>query len=87
MRKNFIAKSVCGIILVATLAGCNRTVIDTAWKFDYAIINLPTGEVIEGEIESWHDWQEGDAVQVTFSDGATYYTHLNNVVLIHSKED
>lgn len=85
--KNILTKIICGLAIVATLTGCNRTIIDTTWNFDYAIINLPTGEIVEGEVSSWKDWEDSDAVQVTFTDGAVYYTHLNNVVLIHSKED
>lgn len=85
--KNILTKIICGLAIVATLTGCNRTIIDTTWNFDYAIINLPTGEIVEGEVKAWKDWKDSDAIQVEFTDGATYYTHLNNVVLIHSKED
>ena len=85
--KNILTKIICGLAIVATLTGCNKTIIDTTWNFDYAIINLPSGEIVEGEVSSWTDWGSSDAVQVTFTDGAVYYTHLNNVVLIHSKED
>ena len=75
------------LIIGCMFGNCNRTIIDTTWNFDYAIINLPTGEIVEGEVSSWKDWEDSDAVQVTFTDGAVYYTHLNNVVLIHSRED
>jgi len=85
--KNILTKIICGLAIVTTLTGCNRTIIDTTWNFDYAIINLPTGEIVEGKVSGWKDWEDSDAVQVTFTDGAVYYTHLNNVVLIHSKED
>lgn len=71
-----------GLIVLATLlSGCNLQVIDTKWNFDRAIISLPNGEVIEGEVDSWRDFEDGDQLQVKI-DGVTYLTHSENVVLI-----
>ena len=82
------SKTLCALALMATtLTGCNRTVFDTTWKYDYAIIELPSGEIVEGEVREWKDWSDSDAVQVIFTDGAVYYTHLSNAVLIHSREE
>ena len=66
------------IVLLA--AGCNKQIIDTTYKFDYAIISLPNGEIVEGKVQSWNDY-EGDQIQVKIN-GATYLVHSMNVVLV-----
>ena len=80
-----------GIALVIALAGFiifwetshgNRQLIDTQYRFNRAIIKLPNGEVVDGNVSSWLDYDDSDAVQVTI-DGKTYLTHYANVCLIH----
>lgn len=64
--------------------GCGdgyREFIDTTYKFDRAIISLPNGEVIEGKVESWTDYEDGDQIQVKI-DGSVYLVHSENIVLI-----
>lgn len=64
------------------LSGCgNMTLIDTTYHFDRAMIELPGGQVIEGKVESWTDFEDGDQIQVKI-DGKTYLVHSTNVVLI-----
>lgn len=70
------------IILVATLAACgNRQLIDTTYSFERAIVYLPNGEVIEGKVTSWTDYEDGYQIQVKI-DGKTYLVHSSNIVLI-----
>ena len=73
------------LILVCMLlmfVGCgNQTVFDTTWTFERAVIFLPDGEKIEGNIQSWKDFDGSDMVQVTI-DGKTYLTHSSNVIMI-----
>ena len=80
-----------GIALVIALAGFvifwetshgNRQLIDTQYRFNRAIIKLPNGEVVDGNVSSWLDYDDSDTVQVTI-DGKTYLTHYANVCLIH----
>lgn len=80
-----------GIALVIALAGFvifwetshgNRQLIDTQYRFNRAIIKLPNGEVVDGNVSSWLDYDDSDVVQVTI-DGKTYLTHYANVCLIH----
>ena len=59
----------------------NRRLIDTKYRFDRAIIQLPNGEVIDGKVSSWLDYDDSDVVQITM-DGKTYLTHYANVCLI-----
>ena len=68
------------LLVIALLAECNMQILDTNYKFNYAIINTFDG-VVEGEVSTWCDY-DSDMVQVTFSDGTVYYTHGSNVILI-----
>lgn len=78
-------KIICGIfaafILLGCLASCNYKLIDTTWNFDKAIISLPDGTIIEGEIEEWTDYSDGDQIQVKI-DGVVYLVHSSDVVLM-----
>jgi len=70
------------LIFAIFLTGCgNRQVIDTTFRFDYATIYSPGGEIIaQGKVQSWTDFENGDQLQVKI-DGVTYFTHATNVVL------
>lgn len=80
MKKVFIFMMV--IAAIFTLSSCgNRQILDTTYSFEQAIVTLPNGELIEGEVESyWKDY-EGDQIQVVI-DGTTYLVHSSDVVLI-----
>ena len=67
--------------IAITMSACNRSAIDTTWKYDKAIIYLPNGSIVEGEVESWRDYEDGDQIQVTI-DGITYLVHSENIVLM-----
>ena len=72
------------VVLVAgllVLAGCNKQMVDLTYSYEYAIIGLPNGEVVEGKVSSWTDFEDGDQIQVKI-DGKTYLVHSSNVVLI-----
>ena len=70
------------LVLIATMfCGCNKQIFDTTYTFDKAIISLPNGELIEGEIESWTDFEDGDQIQVVI-DGKTYLVHSSQIVMI-----
>jgi hypothetical protein len=75
---------ICLLLVVLAVGllvcGCNMQILDTTYSYEYAYIALPNGEVVEGEVDSWVDY-ESDAVQVVI-DGKTYLTHYENVVLI-----
>ena len=69
------------IIFVLFCVGCNKQLVDLKYSFNYAIIGLPNGEVIEGKVQSWTDFEDGDQIQVKI-DGITYLVHSSNVVLM-----
>ena len=65
-----------------SLSACgNKTFLDTTYTFNKAILTLPTGEVIEGNVQTWNDYEDGDQIQVKI-DGTIYLVHSSNVVLI-----
>lgn len=79
-------KKIIALVLVLLtawlLCGCNKTVFDTTYTFNYAFVSLPDGSCVDGPIRAWKDWEDSDMLQVTFSDGTVYYTHSNNIVLV-----
>jgi hypothetical protein len=85
-------KKIICVVLILTLAlaltACqvgNRQVgWDTTQTFTYAIIELGNGEVIEGTVTSWRDFDESDVVQFTMN-GITYLTHYSKVILTTEK--
>ena len=77
-------KVMVAIMLVATVVGltaCNQQIFDTTYTYDRAIISLPNGEIVEGKVTSWTDFEDGDQIQVKI-DGKTYLVHSVNIVLI-----
>ena len=69
------------LMLTAMLCGCNAQIIDLTYSYEYGYVKLPNGEIIEGVVSSWKDYDNGDVVQVVIG-GKTYLTHYENVVLI-----
>lgn len=62
--------------------GCgNKQIIDITYTFNRAIIELPNGEIIEGKVDSWRDYEDGDQIQVVI-EGKTYLVHSSRIVLI-----
>ena len=76
-----VALVVGGFVVYWEKTHGNRSLIDTKYRFDRAVIRLPNGEVVDGKITSWLDYSDSDAVQITV-DGKTYLTHYTNVCLI-----
>ena len=80
--KKMIVTLLVFIFALFVLTGCGSyDMIDTTYFFDYAYISLPNGEVIEGEVEQWRDYQDGDQIQVKI-DGVTYLTDTTRCVLL-----
>ena len=69
------------LILMLALTGCNKQMVDLTYSYERAILSLPNGEVIEGKVSSWTDFEDGDQIQVRI-DGKTYLVHSSNIVLI-----
>lgn len=61
--------------------GFNKQLIDPTYEFNRGIVKLPNGQIVEGKVQSWTDFEDGDQIQVKI-DGKTYLAHSANVVLI-----
>jgi uncharacterized lipoprotein NlpE involved in copper resistance len=80
--KKILVTVVALILMTTTLYGCgNKQIFDTTYTFEKAIISLPNGHIIEGKIDSWTDFEDGDQIQVKIN-GITYLVHSSDVVLI-----
>lgn len=70
------------VIILVSCTGCyNKQLFDTTYHYDRAIVKLPNGEIVEGRVSSWTDFEDGDSIQVKI-DGKMYLTHISNVCLI-----
>lgn len=78
---NKIKVALTTVILSAVLMGCNKQIVDLTYTYNYAIIQLPNGEVVEGKIQSWTDY-EGEQLQIKI-DGVIYLCSSYNCVLMN----
>lgn len=69
------------VVMAGLLTGCNKQLIDTTYNYDRAIIELPDGSVVSGEVDSWTDYSDGDQIQVKIN-GTSYLVHSEDIVLI-----
>ena len=68
--------------VAVSLSACgNRQIFDTTYIFDRAIISMPDGTIVDGRVQSWTDYEDGDQIQVKI-DGITYLVHASDIVLI-----
>ena len=74
--KKIIAIIIC-LMLMVGLVGCG----DTNNNYKYAIVKLPNGEVVEGEIESYWSYSY-QQLRIKFKGGNTYLTCSINAVLM-----
>ena len=81
MNMKKLTALVLALILVFLMAGCNKQMVDLTYSYERAVLSLPNGEVIEGKVSSWTDFEDGDQIQVRI-DGKTYLVHSSNIVLI-----
>ena len=78
--KKKIAAILVAMMTMCALAGCNYNTLDTTYTYRYAIIALPDGTIVKGEVEKWKDY-EGEQLQVTIN-GQTYLTSSFNCVMM-----
>ena len=90
MKKAILPVTAAVLLLLVILAlafattSCNRSLLDTHFYYDYAYIALPNGQCVEGPVESWTDFAEGDQIQVTIN-GTTYLSDSPRIVLVKTK--
>ena len=76
-----LAVLLAGFLIYWEVSHGNRQLVDLHNRYQRAVIALPNGEVVDGRISSWLDFDDSDVIQVTI-DGKTYLTSYNNVCLI-----
>ena len=82
MKKKLLVAGMVAVMGIG-LTSCgvyNKQIFDTTFSYERAILSLPNGEVIDGKVTSWNDY-EGDQIQVKI-DGKQYLVHSSNIVLI-----
>ena len=47
------------LVLILALTGCNKQMVDLTYSYERAVLSLPNGEVIEGKVSSWTDFEDG----------------------------
>lgn len=84
-------KIICVILILSlalALTACkigNRQIgWDTTQTFTHAILELGNGELVEGTVTSWRDFEDSDVIQFTMN-GITYLTHYSKVILCTEK--
>ena len=85
-------KKIIGVILLivmlfvlsSCMVGNRQTGIDTIQTFNRFTINFG-GEVIQGTIKQWRDFEDSDVIQIVASDGTVYLTHYMNVLMVRDK--
>lgn len=75
------SKFILFLLLILLLCSCNKQLKSTQ-TYDYAIIKLQNGEVIETQISSWKDLEQNN-IEVTTKDGVTYRVNSSNITLVH----
>ena len=87
MRKNIKVSAISlgiGIILFGgiCLSGCgNKSTLDPPYTLNRAIVKLAAGTIVDGKVQSWTDFEDGDQIQVKIN-GNTYLVHSSNITLI-----
>ena len=82
MRKR-IALALVLVIAALLLASCgNKDYFDTVRTYHEAVIAMPDGTVVSGEVQNWRSYGNGDQIQVKI-DGITYLVHSSDIVLMN----
>lgn len=81
MKKKLLAIILGTIMTIVVITGCNKQIIDTTYRYERVQFTLPNGELIEGEVQSWTDYVNGDQIQVKVN-GIQYLVHCSNIVLM-----
>ena len=78
MKKKLI---LLGLLAMMGLTGCNKQLLDITYSYEKAILQLPDGTIVEGKVQSWTDFADGDQIQVKIN-GKQYLVHSSNIALI-----
>ena len=79
--KKFVIVMLAAVMLLVVCGACNKQIIDVTYSYEYAVLSLPDGTIVEGKVDSWTDYSDGDQIQVKI-DGKQYLVHSMNAALI-----
>ena len=81
MKKKITIMLLALIMPILTLTGCscNRSMWDTSYRFDKALV-YEKGEWTEYVVTKWADY-DNDMVCIWTSDGQMIYSSSNNIIL------
>lgn len=69
--------------MVLSLAGCgNMQMVDLTYTYNTAVIEMPGGEALTIEVESWKDYEDCDQLQIKSKEGTTYLVHSSKCVMM-----
>ena len=76
-------KVIIGMIILMTVTGCNKQLIDLEYEYDKAVCYYGN-EKKELEIKKWKDY-DGEQIQIIDKEGKTYLVSSYNCMLIKEK--
>lgn len=84
MKKTFvlIAVLILVAVVIVVLTGWNYNIVDTHWKFDYALVYLGDSEPQRIDIASWKDEDDGEQLTLVGTDGKVYLVSANYTMLV-----
>lgn len=68
------------LMICLMLSGCNEKIFQPTHNFQYGIIKLPNGEIVEGKIEHWAKFQYSYDVIIKIN-GVNYFVNTTNCVM------
>lgn len=94
MMKKIIALVIALSIIAGTFifmscgsaSAFNVDIFDTNYKYNKAIIGMPDGTHMELDVKQWRDYEDGEQLQITDSNGDVYLVSSFNCILINEKE-
>lgn len=84
MKKIIAILLICITLLM--FVSCNYQMVDFNYDFDHAYISYGDGTVKKVEIKSWRDYEDGEQIQITDTDGNIYLVSSFNCVLVKEKK-
>ncbi len=88
MKKRFLAAVAAVLVAgcsVLTLTGCSKQGTDDTRNYTTAILSMPDGTIVQGEVESWQ-FVYKTQVKVKIG-GITYYVGTENVVIMREDKE
>lgn len=86
MKKLLPALIIISALFAFTACG-NKDIIDTVYTYDYALVEMPGGEVVKLDIKKWRDYSDGEQLQIITPDGTVYLVSSINCVLVKQSSD